>query len=195
MKGVLERLPNTNTVTDICNSAKSARPVLTCFECNCVDIKDICQQCSVPYCHGCFEKLHSQGKAFRRHQLIPNRMKTYDVGEQPSHCSVHAGEELSYFCIDCKLQICVQCHFDEHSGHNISTTILEVSRLRFISDLIFIIQIKHQFFCKLQNRKSLPKLRSLTDTIQRMKETISSSEQVSFCIYLSLVVTHKRFKS
>lgn len=127
LKGILERLPNENVTTDIKNSVVHARPALVCSECNCTGITDVCQQCSVPYCCDCFKKLHSQGKAFRRHRLIPHRMKTHDLVEQPSHCSVHVNEELSYFCVDCKLPTCVQCNSEDHIGHNISTMILEVS--------------------------------------------------------------------
>lgn len=126
IKGILERLSTEYTPTDI-NSIVHARPTLVCSECSCIGITDICQQCGVPYCRDCFNKLHSQGKAFRRHLLVPHQMKTTVLDDQPSHCSVHVNENLGYFCIDCKLPTCAQCNSKDHIGHDISTMILEVS--------------------------------------------------------------------
>lgn len=126
VKGILERLPSERIPTDIGKPVVHAPSSFLCSECNCNGITDVCQQCSVPYCRDCFNKLHSQGKAFRRHRLIPYQMKTSDQGDQPSHCPVHVNEELGYFCVDCRLQTCVQCNSENHTGHEISTMILEV---------------------------------------------------------------------
>lgn len=131
LKGIIDRMAKENIPTDIDSPVVYVQPTLVCSECNCIGITDICKQCSVPYCCDCFKKLHSHGKAFRRHRLVSHQLKTNDLGEQPSLCSDHGNEELSYFCVDCKLPTCVQCNSNDHIGHDISTMILEVSLKRF----------------------------------------------------------------
>lgn len=52
---------------------------------------------------------------------------------------------------------------------------------------ITLTQLKHKIL-QLQNRKTIPKLRNLSDTIQRIKETISRSEQVSLYFYFFIKI-------
>ncbi|XP_071801369.1 E3 ubiquitin-protein ligase TRIM9-like isoform X2 [Asterias amurensis] len=95
------------------------------------DAKDAtvyCEQCEVFYCTGCRENCHPARGPLAKHSLIPPvkgkiKARAKAQGQQPgkaSTCTEHNEENLSMYCILCKLPVCYLClNEGKHVNHDV----------------------------------------------------------------------------
>jgi len=82
-----------------------------------------CVECQMKLCQNC-ERGHKAIKLTRSHKLIGIGEEI--SGETPyrsmasSYCDQHGEETIKVFCFDCKLAICLMCHFESHNTHKCS---------------------------------------------------------------------------
>ncbi|XP_038074643.1 E3 ubiquitin-protein ligase TRIM9-like isoform X2 [Patiria miniata] len=108
--------------------AKNA--VVKCELCegNASDASVYCEQCEVFYCSACRENCHPARGPLAKHSLIPPvkgkiKARAKAQGQQagkPSTCSEHSEENLSMYCILCKLPVCYLClNEGKHVNHEV----------------------------------------------------------------------------
>lgn len=154
-------------------------PKIECCECSQRITDGICAQCDVPYCNRCFKAIHSISKALRRHTLITAQQKRdVSVGRESVYCARHTHQDLLYYCTKCSMPICQQCRSNQHVGHPISTLILEVSFSRHFRHTNCSFKC-HVIVFRLQNRKMIPRLRELCDTLRLAADSTHLAQKVS----------------
>ena len=83
----------------------------------------MCEQCEVFYCDGCRESCHPARGPLAQHNLVtptegkPLLRNKHKIVE--SKCLEHTEENLSLYCILCKMTICCVCAYDgRHINHD-----------------------------------------------------------------------------
>ncbi|CAH1262053.1 E3 ubiquitin-protein ligase TRIM9-like isoform X1 [Branchiostoma lanceolatum] len=90
------------------------------------DATVMCEQCSVYYCDKCRENCHPLRGPLAKHTLVSPAlgkaaMKARNQTSQGvSTCIRHTDENISMFCIMCKIPVCYQCLEDgKHQNHDV----------------------------------------------------------------------------
>uniref|UniRef100_A0A915PLC5 B box-type domain-containing protein n=1 Tax=Setaria digitata TaxID=48799 RepID=A0A915PLC5_9BILA len=106
-----------------------------------------CEQCDIYYCQSCQNSLHPARGPLATHKLVPpSARKSYrtTIGlAKNSKCPSHSCENLSMYCMICRLAVCCQCLQEpKHSNHDVQSLdkICKTQKVRLI--LIFGIFLK-----------------------------------------------------
>jgi len=79
-----------------------------------------CVQCSGVLCEACEKTSHSKG-FFKTHNIVSldeDAGGAIDCAVPRMLCDEHAEEKLSFYCLDCRKQVCSHCLIlGEHKGH------------------------------------------------------------------------------
>lgn len=75
-----------------------------------------CNDCANFLCASC-DNAHRSMRCFEEHQVIVLEANTESVTiHKPLYCSVHASENLKYFCYSCETPVCNECLIVDHKG-------------------------------------------------------------------------------
>lgn len=75
-----------------------------------------CNDCANFLCASC-DNAHRSMRCFEEHQVIVLEANTESVTiHKPLYCSVHATENLKYFCYSCETPVCNECLIVDHKG-------------------------------------------------------------------------------
>ncbi|XP_071961988.1 E3 ubiquitin-protein ligase TRIM9-like isoform X2 [Antedon mediterranea] len=87
------------------------------------DAKFYCEQCEVSYCEGCQKTCHPARGPLAKHSLIlatKTQGKVRPPNPGPSTCTEHIDENLSMYCMLCKLPVCYLCLQEgKHMNHEV----------------------------------------------------------------------------
>jgi len=84
----------------------------------------MCEQCEVFYCDKCLESCHPARGPLAKHNLVEptegkQLLKTKHKNQE-SKCSEHGEENLSMYCVMCKVTVCYICVQDgRHINHDV----------------------------------------------------------------------------
>lgn len=81
----------------------------------------LCEQCEVLYCEGCRESCHPLRGPLAKHSLSePHRGYGNKARERDGRCPDHDDENLSMYCMVCKVPVCALClHDTRHTSHDV----------------------------------------------------------------------------
>ncbi|XP_071834584.1 E3 ubiquitin-protein ligase TRIM9-like isoform X2 [Apostichopus japonicus] len=123
----VESLPRNLALESIVARYAQIRNRMKCQLCE-KDAKDAevyCEQCDIFYCHACKESCHPSRGPLAQHTLtIPSKGKLATGSKAPpriSTCSEHKDENLSMYCIMCKVPVCYLCQNEgKHMNHEMN---------------------------------------------------------------------------
>lgn len=110
-------LPFHFILTNILDLASIDISTLMCTSCKSKE-KAIsrCNDCANFLCASC-DNAHRSMRCFEEHQVIVLEANTESVTiHKPLYCSVHATENLKYFCYSCETPVCNECLIVDHKG-------------------------------------------------------------------------------
>ncbi|KAG9275478.1 E3 ubiquitin-protein ligase TRIM9 isoform X1 [Astyanax mexicanus] len=83
----------------------------------------LCEQCDVFYCDACRVRCHPPRGPLAKHRLVPpaqGRISRRASPRKTSTCTEHELENLSMYCVQCKMPVCYQCLEEgRHSAHEV----------------------------------------------------------------------------
>lgn len=81
----------------------------------------LCEQCEVLYCDSCRESCHPLRGPLAKHNLTePVRGYGNKQRERDGRCPDHDDENLSMYCMVCKVAVCALClHDTRHTSHDV----------------------------------------------------------------------------
>ncbi|KAJ8341113.1 hypothetical protein SKAU_G00334040 [Synaphobranchus kaupii] len=83
----------------------------------------MCEQCDVFYCDPCRLRCHPPRGPLAKHRLVPpaqGRISRRTSPRKISTCTEHELENLSMYCVQCKMPVCYQCLEEgKHSTHEV----------------------------------------------------------------------------
>lgn len=106
-----------------------------CCECGVTQTNQFCTSCRGYYCQSCFTRVHSMAKSLKGHKLtMPQQQNRQSVAADlntkqdnfVNYCQKHVDEQLNYYCVDCRKQICEDCKM-EHLQCQLSRLLIDVS--------------------------------------------------------------------
>ncbi|BES92057.1 TUDOR [Nesidiocoris tenuis] len=83
-----------------------------------------CDSCAVPYCHGCFQRVHRAAKVFTNHKPVALAFASGPLSklEEPV-CEIHPDNKVDVFCKQCNVAICMSCLVCDHNGHTMQSIV------------------------------------------------------------------------
>lgn len=84
----------------------------------------MCEQCEVFYCDTCRESCHPTRGPLAKHNLVDPAqgkaiMRAKNKGKE-AKCTDHCDEQLSMYCMLCRIPVCYVCHQDgRHINHDV----------------------------------------------------------------------------
>ncbi|VDN82467.1 unnamed protein product [Brugia pahangi] len=98
-----------------------------------------CEQCDIYYCQSCQNSLHPARGPLASHKLVPpSARRSYRTAiglPKDSKCANHPLENLSMYCMICRLAVCCQCLQEtKHSNHDVQSLdkICKTQKVRLI---------------------------------------------------------------
>lgn len=90
------------------------------------DATVMCEQCDVLYCEMCRESCHPSRGPLAKHSLTePKRQSNVSLKPKDGKCFEHQDENLSMYCLVCKIAVCGQCLMDSrHTSHDVQAIAL-----------------------------------------------------------------------
>ncbi|KAL3049688.1 E3 ubiquitin-protein ligase TRIM9 isoform X1 [Trematomus bernacchii] len=83
----------------------------------------MCEQCDVFYCDPCRVRCHPPRGPLAKHRLVPpaqGRISRRTSPRKTSTCTEHELENLSMYCVQCKMPVCYQCLEEgKHGTHEV----------------------------------------------------------------------------
>ncbi|KAM8915464.1 E3 ubiquitin-protein ligase TRIM9 isoform 3-T3 [Spinachia spinachia] len=83
----------------------------------------MCEQCDVFYCDPCRLRCHPPRGPLAKHRLVPpaqGRISRRASPRKTSTCTEHELENLSMYCVQCKMPVCYQCLEEgKHGTHEV----------------------------------------------------------------------------
>ncbi|XP_036818864.1 E3 ubiquitin-protein ligase TRIM9 isoform X1 [Oncorhynchus mykiss] len=83
----------------------------------------MCEQCDVFYCDPCRLRCHPPRGPLAKHRLVPpahGRVSRRTSPRKISTCTEHELENLSMYCVQCKMPVCYQCLEEgKHGTHEV----------------------------------------------------------------------------
>ncbi|XP_038141061.1 E3 ubiquitin-protein ligase TRIM9 isoform X5 [Cyprinodon tularosa] len=83
----------------------------------------MCEQCDVFYCDPCRMRCHPPRGPLAKHRLVPpaqGRISRRASPRKISTCTEHELENLSMYCVQCKMPVCYQCLEEgKHGTHEV----------------------------------------------------------------------------
>ncbi|XP_054469961.1 E3 ubiquitin-protein ligase TRIM9 isoform X5 [Anoplopoma fimbria] len=83
----------------------------------------MCEQCDVFYCEPCRLRCHPPRGPLAKHRLVPpaqGRISRRTSPRKTSTCTEHELENLSMYCVQCKMPVCYQCLEEgKHGTHEV----------------------------------------------------------------------------
>uniref|UniRef100_A0AAQ5ZIN9 E3 ubiquitin-protein ligase TRIM9 n=1 Tax=Amphiprion ocellaris TaxID=80972 RepID=A0AAQ5ZIN9_AMPOC len=83
----------------------------------------MCEQCDVFYCDPCRLRCHPPRGPLAKHRLVPpaqGRISRRTSPRKISTCTEHELENLSMYCVQCKMPVCYQCLEEgKHGTHEV----------------------------------------------------------------------------
>ncbi|XP_037652079.1 E3 ubiquitin-protein ligase TRIM9 isoform X8 [Sebastes umbrosus] len=83
----------------------------------------MCEQCDVFYCEPCRLRCHPPRGPLAKHRLVPpaqGRISRRASPRKISTCTEHELENLSMYCVQCKMPVCYQCLEEgKHGTHEV----------------------------------------------------------------------------
>uniref|UniRef100_A0A8C5GWU5 E3 ubiquitin-protein ligase TRIM9 n=1 Tax=Gouania willdenowi TaxID=441366 RepID=A0A8C5GWU5_GOUWI len=83
----------------------------------------MCEQCDVFYCDPCRLRCHPSRGPLAKHRLVPpaqGRISRRTSPRKISTCTEHELENLSMYCVQCKMPVCYQCLEEgKHGTHEV----------------------------------------------------------------------------
>ncbi|KAM6960700.1 E3 ubiquitin-protein ligase TRIM9 isoform 2-T2 [Aplochiton taeniatus] len=83
----------------------------------------MCEQCDVFYCDPCRMRCHPLRGPLAKHRLVPpaqGRISRRTSPRKISTCTEHELENLSMYCVQCKMPVCYQCLEEgKHGTHEV----------------------------------------------------------------------------
>ncbi|KAK6304837.1 hypothetical protein J4Q44_G00254230 [Coregonus suidteri] len=83
----------------------------------------MCEQCDVFYCDPCRVRCHPPRGPLAKHRLVPpahGRISRRTSPRKISTCTEHELENLSMYCVQCKMPVCYQCLEEgKHGTHEV----------------------------------------------------------------------------
>ncbi|KAM6912995.1 E3 ubiquitin-protein ligase TRIM9 isoform 9-T9 [Xenentodon cancila] len=83
----------------------------------------MCEQCDVFYCDPCRLRCHPPRGPLAKHRLVPpaqGRISRRASPRKISTCTEHELENLSMYCVQCKMPVCYQCLEEgKHGTHEV----------------------------------------------------------------------------
>lgn len=101
MTNILD-LATTDISTLFCTSCKSKEEAIS-----------RCNGCANFLCADC-DKAHRTMRCFEEHQVVT--LEANGTIHKPLYCSVHATENLKYFCYSCETPVCNECLISDHKA-------------------------------------------------------------------------------
>jgi tripartite motif-containing protein 2/3 len=95
-------LATTDIKTLLCTSCKSKEEAIS-----------RCNGCANFLCADC-DKAHRTMRCFEEHQVVT--LEATGTIHKPLYCSVHATENLKYFCYSCETPVCNECLISDHKA-------------------------------------------------------------------------------
>lgn len=95
-------LATTDISTLLCTSCKSKEEAIS-----------RCNGCANFLCADC-DKAHRTMRCFEEHQVVT--LEASGTIHKPLYCSVHATENLKYFCYSCETPVCNECLISDHKA-------------------------------------------------------------------------------
>lgn len=95
-------LATTDISTLLCTSCKSKEEAIS-----------RCNGCANFLCADC-DKAHRTMRCFEEHQVVT--LEANGTIHKPLYCSVHATENLKYFCYSCETPVCNECLISDHKA-------------------------------------------------------------------------------
>jgi tripartite motif-containing protein 9/67 len=83
----------------------------------------MCEQCDVFYCDACRLRCHPPRGPLAKHRLVPPAQGCISRRASPrktSTCTEHELENMSMYCVQCKMPVCYQCLEEgKHGTHEV----------------------------------------------------------------------------
>ncbi|CAL8284028.1 unnamed protein product [Lota lota] len=83
----------------------------------------MCEQCDVFYCDACRLRCHPPRGPLAKHRLVPpaqGRISRRASPRKTSTCTEHELENMSMYCVQCKMPVCYQCLEEgKHGTHEV----------------------------------------------------------------------------
>lgn len=80
----------------------------------------ICEQCEVLYCDVCRDSCHPSRGPLAKHTLLEPRRGQTTKNKKDGRCPDHDEENLSMYCMVCKVAVCALClHDTRHTSHDV----------------------------------------------------------------------------
>lgn len=117
-------------------------------------------------------------RCFEEHQVIVLEANTESVTiHKPLYCSVHATENLKYFCYSCETPVCNECLIVDHKGTEHRYEIISEAEKHMRSDVEKLLQdtrVKVDF-CDSENAKLESALQELQQQHDAARDTIKEA--------------------
>ncbi|XP_058396556.1 E3 ubiquitin-protein ligase TRIM9 isoform X3 [Diceros bicornis minor] len=113
LEGVIDRYQQSKAAALKCQLCEKAPKEATVM----------CEQCDVFYCDPCRLRCHPPRGPLAKHRLVPpaqGRVSRRLSPRKVSTCTDHELENLSMYCVQCKVPVCYQCLEEgKHSSHEV----------------------------------------------------------------------------
>ena len=107
---------------------KKPPPELCCEECGIASFEYECVQCDEMFCRECFNAVHKNRKALKKHTFID---LSFDFKKTTKFCPIH-NKPIDQFCLTCKIDLCISCKFSQHDAHNTVKIAEQQVRFNFV---------------------------------------------------------------
>lgn len=163
-------LPFHFILTNILDLASIDISTLMCTSCKSKE-KAIsrCNDCANFLCASC-DNAHRSMRCFEEHQVIVLEANTESVAiHKPLYCSVHATENLKYFCYSCETPVCNECLIADHKGTEHRYEIISEAEKHMRTDVEKLLQdtrskVEHCYAETAKLESSLQELQQQHDT-------------------------------
>ncbi|XP_029586760.1 E3 ubiquitin-protein ligase TRIM9 isoform X2 [Salmo trutta] len=113
LEGVVDRYQQSKTAALKCQLCEKSPKEATVM----------CEQCDVFYCDPCRLRCHPPRGPLAKHRLVPpaqGRISRRTSPRKISTCTEHELENLSMYCVQCKMPVCYQCLEEgKHGTHEV----------------------------------------------------------------------------
>ncbi|XP_071222910.1 E3 ubiquitin-protein ligase TRIM9 isoform X3 [Salvelinus alpinus] len=113
LEGVVDRYQQSKTAALKCQLCEKSPKEATVM----------CEQCDVFYCDPCRLRCHPPRGPLAKHRLVPpaqGRVSRRTSPRKISTCTEHELENLSMYCVQCKMPVCYQCLEEgKHGTHEV----------------------------------------------------------------------------
>ena len=124
------------------------------FCCTCVSF--LCELCHAQHIVSRKSHLHHKVLTLDDAANIKAKLRQY-MTFLPTTCPIHNRQEITFFCKECKVLLCIQCALSKHPGHR-------------VEDLLDFVQRQKNVFCD--------DVRDMPDMIQKLDDLMNTGRTV-----------------